>query len=412
MVEAAIALAVAAIPEGLPIVATLVLARGMWRMAEKNAVIERLAAVETLGATTVIFTDKTGTLTENNMTVRRIVTATADVTIADARAFPLDAVMRRLLRAAVLCNDAVLDAPGQTAIGDPLELALLAAARLAGVEQSALSAAHPETARSAFDNALRMMATAHACDGRTLLTVKGAPEAVIDRAAFVATADGDVPMDDGIRAEWHARTEASEPLGSQGARLRRARADDSDGDPYRAITLLGLAGLYDPPRTDVRDAIAACRRAGIRVIMVTGDHAVTAASIAGEIGLTATEPRVVEGRHLDQPDGVADSDPPRDRRVRPRQPGAEARAGVALSGGGARGGDDRRRRQRRPRAGAGRHRRRDGLARHRGRAAGRSHGAARRRASPPSSPPSAKAGPSSPTSAASSPICWRATSPR
>ncbi|MEQ1710735.1 MAG: cation-transporting P-type ATPase, partial [Hyphomicrobium sp.] len=307
MVEAAIALAVAAIPEGLPIVATLVLARGMWRMAEKNAVIERLAAVETLGATTVIFTDKTGTLTENNMTVRRIVTPTADVTIADARAFPLDAVMRRLLRAAVLCNDAVLDGPGQAAIGDPLELALLAAARVAGIEQSAELAAHPETARSAFDNSVRMMATIHGGDGGALVAVKGAPEAVIGRAAFMATADGDVAIDDGIRAEWNARTEGLSRSGLRVLALAERSAGHSDGDPYRSITLLGLAGLYDPPRADVRDAIAACRRAGIRVIMVTGDHAVTAASIAGEIGLTTAEPRVVEGRHLDPPDGVADA---------------------------------------------------------------------------------------------------------
>ena len=165
MTEAAIALAVAAIPEGLPIVATLVLARGMWRMAAKNALIERLSAVETLGATTVIFTDKTGTLTENRMAVRRIITPSQQLDIAVDRSAGPDAIGRRLLEVATLCNDAVIDGPGQSANGDPLEIALLRASRSAGIERPALLAGLPEIARRPFDSETRLMATVHA-DGR------------------------------------------------------------------------------------------------------------------------------------------------------------------------------------------------------------------------------------------------------
>ena len=301
MVEAAIALAVAAIPEGLPIVATLALARGMWRMARKNALIERLSAVETLGATTVILTDKTGTLTENRMAVHRLVTAAGDAVVEDrerdgADALPAPAL--RLLRAAALCNDAVLNTADQPDSGDPLEIALLQAAHRAGLERPQLLCDCPEVARQPFDSDTRMMATVHRCAQGFLVAVKGAPEAVLAQATRLAGPQGDSPLDLEQRELLRAKVEE---LGQQGLRVlaiadRTAPAQPA-APPYGDLTLLGLVGLHDPPRPDVEAAIVACRGAGIRVIMVTGDHAVTAASIARSVSL-GTDPQVIEGRAL------------------------------------------------------------------------------------------------------------------
>jgi Ca2+-transporting ATPase len=300
MIEAAIALAVAAIPEGLPIVATLALARGMWRMARKNALIERLSAVETLGATTVILTDKTGTLTENRMTVERIVTTAGD-TVLDDRVTPDAASMPgpalRLLVAAALCNDAVLKGEGQPDSGDPMELALLRAADRAGLDRARLLRDRPEVERQPFDSDTRMMVTVHRCGGGFLVAAKGAPEAILARATRLAGTDGDILLDPALREALKAKVEA---LGRQGLRVLAVAERTTPtpaAEPGEGLTLLGLVGLHDPPRHDVEEAIAACRGAGIRVVMVTGDHAVTAASIARSVSLGA-DPQVIEGRAL------------------------------------------------------------------------------------------------------------------
>jgi Ca2+-transporting ATPase len=308
MVEAAIALAVAAIPEGLPIVATLALARGMWRMARQNALIERLSAVETLGATTIILTDKTGTLTENRMTVERLVTAAGDTVVENRKANAagaLPAPALRLLEAAALCNDAALKGAGQPDSGDPLEIALLRAACRAGLDRARLLRDYPEVDRRPFDSDTRMMATVHRYGGECLVAVKGAPEAVLARSARLAGGAGDVPLDDAQRARLAAKVGE---LGQQGLRVLAVAvrgAPTPPAEPYGDLTLLGLVALYDPPRPDVEEAIAACRRAGIRVVMVTGDHAVTAASIARSISLGA-DPQVIEGHAL--ADGLAAAD--------------------------------------------------------------------------------------------------------
>jgi Ca2+-transporting ATPase len=300
MVEAAIALAVAAIPEGLPIVATLALARGMWRMARKNALIERLSAVETLGATTVILTDKTGTLTENRMTVERIVTAAGDTLVHGRETqatSALPGLALRLLRAAALCSDAVLKAGRQPDTGDPLELALLRAADRAGLTRARLLRDCPEVERQPFDSDTRMMVTVHRCGGAFLVAAKGAPEAILARAARLAGPDGDLPLDRERRERLQAKVEE---LGRQGLRVL-AVAECTIPTPAARycgdLTLLGLVGLHDPPRHDVEEAIAACQGAGIRVVMVTGDHAVTAASIARSVCL-GSDPQVIEGHAL------------------------------------------------------------------------------------------------------------------
>jgi P-type Ca2+ transporter type 2C len=303
MVEAAIALAVAAIPEGLPIVATLALARGMWRMARQNALIERLSAVETLGATTVILTDKTGTLTENRMTVRRLRTPVAEFeveattqTTAEPSRLIDDRQTALLLRIAVLCNDAHLDREGDTGSGDPMEIALLRAGLRAGFGRAGLLQEQPLVRKHAFDPAIRMMATVHAGSTGFLFAVKGAPEAVLAAATCVMTDHGDAALDEETYAEWLAR---ADHLGDHGLRVLACAMKtetQADAAPYEELVLVGLIGLEDPARTDVPHAIRDCRRAGIRVVMVTGDHAVTARSIGRAVGLIDRGAHVAEGK--------------------------------------------------------------------------------------------------------------------
>jgi Ca2+-transporting ATPase len=304
MIEAAIALAVAAIPEGLPIVATLALARGMWRMARENALIERLSAVETLGATTVILTDKTGTLTENRMTVRRLRTASGEIELdpvagEDERSrLADDREAALLLRIAVLCNDAHLGEGDRGGSGDPMEIALLRAGLRAGYERTALLHGHRLVGKHAFDTGTRMMATVHESGDGFLVAVKGAPEAVLGAAARAVAAHGEVALNEASRSEWLAR--AAE-LGHHGLRvLACAMKMDTraEGAPYEGLVLIGLLGLEDPARADVPMAIQDCRRAGIRVVMVTGDHAVTARSIGRVVGLGDGAVDVVEGSSI------------------------------------------------------------------------------------------------------------------
>jgi Ca2+-transporting ATPase len=305
MIEAAIALAVAAIPEGLPIVATLALARGMWRMARQNALIERLSAVETLGATTVILTDKTGTLTENRMTVRRLWLPSGEIELdGNARAgrgptrLGGDRQAALLLRVAVLCNDASLDHADDTGSGDPMEIALLRAGLAADLQRAALLRHHRPVRLHAFDPATKMMATVHESGDGFLVAVKGAPEAVLAAVRRVIADHGEVTLDEAARGEWLAR---ADQFGRHGLRvLACAMKMDTraDCEPYEALVLIGLIGLEDPARADVPHAIRDCRRAGIRVVMVTGDHAVTARSIGRAVGLADHTTHVIDGRKI------------------------------------------------------------------------------------------------------------------
>jgi Ca2+-transporting ATPase len=305
IVEAAIALAVAAIPEGLPIVATLALARGMWRMARQNALIERLSAVETLGATTVILTDKTGTLTENRMTVRRLWVPSGEIELganAEANRPPLsdDAQLSLLLEIAALCNDASLDSVHEQGSGDPMELALLRAGFRAGLKRSTLLQQSPIVHKHAFDAVSKMMATVHRRGDKYLFAVKGAPEAVLAAADKLLAEHGEVPLDTEARAQWHANVDY---LGHHGLRvIACAMKTDgrADAPPYQDLTFVGLIGLEDPARADVPQAIKDCRAAGIRVVMVTGDHAVTARSIGRAVGLGDDAAHVVEGKQVER----------------------------------------------------------------------------------------------------------------
>ncbi|NBB71567.1 MAG: HAD-IC family P-type ATPase [Alphaproteobacteria bacterium] len=315
MIETGVALVVAAVPEGLPVVASIALARGMWRMARRNAVIERLAAVETLGAVTVIGTDKTGTLTENRMTLARLALPDGDVVLADTAdprgrarlapaddgALPDDGAIRHALEVAAACNTATLDweAHQPAGEGDPTELALIAGAAAAGVDRRALLEAAPERRRVAFDPATKMMATFHGTDGDLRVAVKGAPEAVAAVSTQVRAGDGAQAFDDTAREAWRERTAALARDGLRALALAEKRVAEVGAEPYRDLTFLGLVGLLDPPRAGVREAVAECRRAGIRVVMITGDQPETAVAIAREVGLVDDgEPAIMTGREL------------------------------------------------------------------------------------------------------------------
>jgi P-type Ca2+ transporter type 2C len=303
MVEASIALAVAAIPEGLPIVATLALARGMWRMAGQNALVERLSAVETLGATTIILTDKTGTLTENRMAVRRFWLPSGEIEHhAEKRSRKdrnTDLQLDRLLEIARLCNNAALGRKGESDSGDPMEIALLRAARTV-LGETALPHQPPRVRQYAFDSKTRMMATVHKVDRQYLFAVKGAPEAVLAACEAVETDNAIAALDEALRRQWRERIEL---LTHHGLRVlacaMKRRANEYDA-PYEGLTLLGLIGLEDPARADVPRAVQACQEAGIRVVMVTGDHAGTARSIGRAVGLNDTAPQLVEGAEVEK----------------------------------------------------------------------------------------------------------------
>jgi Ca2+-transporting ATPase len=291
-IEVAIALAVAAIPEGLPIVATIALARGMWRMARRGALITRLSAVETLGATSVILTDKTGTLTENRMVLTTVLLADGELEFDGPGQDACAGLLRKLLTAATLCNNATLENPGDaasTTIGEPTEVALLEASAKLGLARPELVRQAPEVHEEVFDSDTRRMATVHQCDGAFTVAVKGAPEVVFAACDRVCTREGEVALDEQQLRHWLERVDR---LGARGLRtlaLAEKRVSSSDAECYSDLVLLGVVGLEDPAREGIEGAIKRCREAGVVVIMVTGDHAGTAGNIARQTGVIGAD---------------------------------------------------------------------------------------------------------------------------
>jgi Ca2+-transporting ATPase len=319
---AAVALAVAAIPEGLPAVVTVTLAVGVHRLAKRGAIVKRLASVETLGSTTVICSDKTGTLTLNQMTARAVVTGDTryDVTgegydpdghILGADGRPAAGAVDRLARLAVACNDSrVVDG---TAIGDPTEAALVTLAAKAGMHPDHVAATWPRLAEVPFDSNRKFMATFHRDDGgRIVVAAKGGADVLIGRCTTVATPTGPAPLDAAARRalDDHVHAMAGEGLRVLAVAERRLpphlldAADDEERLVALAdqLTLVGLVGLLDPPRPEARHGIALCRRAGVAVKMITGDHAATASAIAAQLGLPGA---TLTGAELDALDDDA-----------------------------------------------------------------------------------------------------------
>ena len=295
MIETGIALAVAAIPEGLPIVATVALAHGMWIMLRRNAYVRRLSAVETLGSTTLICTDKTGTLTENRMTARRLSLADRSVDLRDDPQEQGDR-HRAAIEVGVLCNGAALneETPAESR-GDPLEVALLALGAEEGLSREALLAEFPLVRTVEFNRETKMMATYHEGDEGLRVAVKGAPEAVVAACDHVLGPNGREALDDEARRTWIDRSEALAEDGLRVLALAQKTVDDASADPYAHLGLLGFVGLLDPPREDVRPVIERCQEAGLRVVMVTGDHPETARAVAEAVGLKLNEHEIARG---------------------------------------------------------------------------------------------------------------------
>jgi calcium-translocating P-type ATPase len=307
----AIGLLVANVPEGLLPTITLALAMGVRALARVGAVVKRLSAVETLGSTSVICTDKTGTLTENRMRVVKVWADGQELTDAELVRSP-GSVAVALVRAAAYCNNADLGgSPDQETQGDPTELALLRLAIELGMDVPA-DARHAARRRLFhFDAALRLMSTVDRLSDGTWLHTKGAPEDVLERCTTIARGADDVrPLEDRQRDQIAVvlRDEAARGLRVLGVARRRLDGDIADrGEAEQGLTFLGLVVMVDPPRAEVRAAVAGCRAAGIRVVMVTGDHALTARAIAGQVGIVDGEANVVSGDDLDtMPDQALD----------------------------------------------------------------------------------------------------------
>ena len=289
----AVSLAVSAIPEGLPAIVTIVLAIGVQRMAKRNALVRRLPAVETLGSASVICSDKTGTLTQNRMTL--VKAWTEGMEEPEAIGTDNSESIRLLLRYGTLCCDGTVafgpDGKEQH-LGDPTETSIVVAAHKNGMEQDALKKEYPRLAEIPFDSDRKLMTTVNRVDGKNLVIVKGAFDVMADRCVA-----GDVER---------AR-EINDAMSSDALRVLAVGYKEIETVPEEAtpealengLTFLGLVGMIDPPRPEVKDAVAVCRRAGIKPVMITGDHVVTASAIARELGILKEGDKAITGAQLD-----------------------------------------------------------------------------------------------------------------
>jgi len=331
MLETGLALAIAAVPEGLPSVVTIALALGVRRMAQHRAIVRRLSAVETLGSANVICTDKTGTLTQNEMTVREVSLAGDLVAVGGAGYEPAGGITREglpvpredthlllLLRAGLLCNNSWLEhADGRwDVIGDPTEGALVVLAAKAGLDPGAERETYPKTAEIPFDAKERRMATFHRTpaghgrpsDAALVCFVKGAPEAVLPACTHQQQGDRVLTLDQSDRDMFG---DANAAMASRALRVLalayKTSVSEAD-DPYRDLIFLGFVGMMDPPRPEAFESVRRCQQAGIRIVMITGDQPLTARAIAEELGILQVPSSdggtadVIDGQTLDRTD--------------------------------------------------------------------------------------------------------------
>lgn len=302
MLLVGVALAVSAIPEGLPAVVTITLAIGVQRMARRKAIIRRLPAVETLGSVSAIGSDKTGTLTANRMTVQRIWFGGQDIEMSDQT--PDSRTLRRTLLAGVLANEAPYDpnrADDSDLVGDPTEIALLIAADRLGMNPEEMRETWETLAEIPFEPERRFAGSHRRHDGVEVTYVKGAPEKILAMCIHMAMDNEEVDLDE-ERISAAATAMATDGLRVLAMASREDPFSPEDADDLNGFTFLGLQGMMDPPREGVEEALADCQRSGIRVIMITGDHAETALSISDQLGIASKGDRVITGQEMEELD--------------------------------------------------------------------------------------------------------------
>lgn len=306
-----VSLAVAAIPEGLTVVVTVVLAMGMQKMVKCNAIIKRLSAVETLGSTTVICSDKTGTLTQNKMTIQKLYNGkdSFDVSgtgyspvgeVLDADGRPAKDSVQKVIEGGLLCNDASYDPAKETIIGDPTEGAMVVLAHKAGMEKDAWNKKFPRIREIPFDSDRKLMSTYHEIDGRIVMYTKGAPDELLRRCVSIELNGKVEALVDAKREEILAKNQAfaEEALRVIGVAYRVVERAVVDLEMENDLIFVGLMGMIDPPRVEAKDAVAVCKTAGIQVKMITGDHKVTASAIGAQLGIESV--KTVEGREINE----------------------------------------------------------------------------------------------------------------
>ncbi|WP_299215349.1 cation-transporting P-type ATPase [uncultured Aquimarina sp.] len=305
MIKTGIALAVAAIPEGLPIVATIALAKGMVKLSKKKVIIKKLEAVQTLGETTIICTDKTGTLTENKMAVHKIIFNDQEFDTNDLgdtlSQYNLknNKVFNKIIEVAVLCNNS--DTEDTSMNGDSIEIALLDFAKKIGYNSQRIRDQFPEEAEIPFDAEQKVMATLNKNENQYQINVKGALERVLDSCNYILSKDGTEPLNN--RKEWFDK---ANKIAAEGLRVLAFAYKSTNIKPnmdtlLQELVFLGVIGFIDPPRSDIKEAINTYKNAGINVIMITGDHPNTARKIGEEIGLLSvndSDQRVIHGKNL------------------------------------------------------------------------------------------------------------------
>ena len=292
-----VSLAVAAIPEGLPAIVTIVLSMGVQRMAKSNAIIRHLPAVETLGATTVICSDKTGTLTQNKMTVTQIRNINGKLTDNSDEA-------KKILTFGAICNNARAVKKGKNQLfeGDPTETAILCAAHNSGENIQDFATVYPRLAETPFSSEKKLMATVNSVSGKLLLIIKGAPDIVLDACT---KAEGGYALTNALKRKI---LQQNEEMAQEALRVIAVAYRDCTGAEDRTennLVFMGLIGMIDPPRPEAAKAVETCKRAGIVPVMITGDHVTTACAVAKKLGILEKDTTAVSGNELD---GMSDSE--------------------------------------------------------------------------------------------------------
>ncbi len=296
----AVALAVAAIPEALSSIVTIVLAMGTQKMARQNAIIKELKAVESLGSVQVICSDKTGTLTQNKMTVQKI---WADGKLVEAKEADMsDPAQELLLKIGLLASDATVDVASGASVGDPTEIALVNWGGMHQTDANSVRSQFPRLGELAFDSDRKLMSTLHRVNGKPMLLTKGAMDVLLARSGKLLTAQGVVPLTDEMRT---AIARANEEFSENGLRVLAFACREMDAEreltleDENGFTFVGLVSMIDPPREESKQAVADAKRGGIRTVMITGDHKVTATAIAKQIGIFEEGDMALEGVELD-----------------------------------------------------------------------------------------------------------------